>query len=83
MIRSLSRLLDFQTLVNDEPSLKQRLYDTTENLTEPVLGSKMNRDEFKKDSHDERFEIDILMKVIRQFMKCLGAKTLFFLPSPR
>ena len=75
MIRSLSRLLDFQTLVNDEPSLNKGSMsfvklDTTENLTELVLRSKISREEFKKRAHDARFDTDILMKVFGQFMKC-------------
>ena len=60
LVKTVRGLLYFQTVVNDEPSLNKGSMslvklDTTENLTEPVLGSKINRDEFKKDAHDERF----------------------------
>ena len=44
--------------------------DTTENLTELVLRSKISREEFKKRAHDARFDTDILMKVFRQYLKC-------------
>ena len=75
MVKTVRGLQDFQTIVNDEPSLNKGSMtlvklDTPENLTEPMLGSEISREEFKKGTHDASFDTDILMKVFRQFMKC-------------
>ena len=75
MVKTVRRLQDFQTIVNDKPSLNKVSItlvklDTPENLTEPMLGSEISREEFKKGTHDASFDTDILMKVFRQFMKC-------------
>ena len=75
MVKPVRGLQDFQTIVNDEPSLNKGSMtlvklDTPENLTEPMLGSEISREEFKKGTYNASFDTDILMKVFRQFMKC-------------
>ena len=52
LIKTVCRLLDFQTAVNDEPSLNKgsmRLVklDTPENLRERVRGSKISKDKIR------------------------------------
>ena len=46
--------------------------DTSENLTERVLGSNITRDELKKGAHDARFDADILNRVFKQYLKSYG-----------
>ena len=74
MVKTVRGLQDFQTIVNDEPLLNKGSMtlvklDTPENLTEPMLGSEISREEFKKGTHDACFDTDILIKVYRQFLK--------------
>ena len=57
MVKTVRGLQDFQTIVNDEPSLNKGSMtlvklDTPENLTEPMLGIEISREEFKKGTHD-------------------------------
>ena len=57
MVKTVRGLQDFQTIVNDEPSLNKGSMtlvklDTPENLTEPMLGSEISREEFKNGTHD-------------------------------
>ena len=71
LVKNICWLLDFQTIVNDKPSLNKGStslvkLDTLENLTEPVLVSEISRE----GAHNARFDTDILMKMFTQFMKC-------------
>ena len=80
MVKTVRGLQDFQTIVNDELSLNKGSMtlvklDTPKNLTERVLRSKKITDEYNKGAHDARFDTDILMKVIRQFIKSFEKDT--------
>ena len=73
LARTIRGVLDFQAVVLDEPSLNKGSMslvklDTSENLTERVLGSMISRDEIKEGAHDARFDADILMRVLKGYM---------------
>ena len=73
LARTIRGVLDFQAVVLDEPSLNKGSMslvklDTSENLTERVLGSMISRDEIKEGAHDARFDADILMRVMKGYM---------------
>ena len=80
LVMTVHGLLEFQTVVNEEPSLNKRSMslgklDTQENLRERVLRSKMSRDEFNTGSHKASFDTDILRKLFKQFMKSFEKDT--------
>ena len=74
LAKTIRGVLNFQSVVTDEPSLNRGSIslvklDTEENLTERLLGNQITRDELKKGAHDARFDTDILMRVFREYMK--------------
>ena len=73
LARTIRGVLDFQNVVNDEPSLNKGSMslvklDTEENLTERILGSQISRDELREGAHDAQFDADILMRVLKGYM---------------